>query len=604
MTERRQTGSDEARVRRAALLLLLSLLPASFYSPSRADEPTSAEDGRSAADDANSSPTAATLEKPAQEILLARYGIEPTVESLNAYLAALHPDSETRRQTTELIHRLSEPQFSARERAMLELLRMPLPDVAQLQQAMASGDAETRWRAKVVVEDVDQRRDTILYAVCKTIARRKLVGLGEAVLSAIPLLEEPYLLAEARAALAATCTTENVPLLCRRIASDDARVRIAALSALTAVGEVASKASATSGNLAEGERRPAGATEIDIAAIAVGLLDDPDDQVRVAAAVALANLGRRESLTALAALLGSERLDVRVEAARSLRALTGQTIPFTAYDSAERRRKQQDAWRRWIETEGTAARLAYPLRRVAYEMGRTLVCNHGDSKLYEYDVSHKLVWEKAVGPQPWCCLGLPNGHRLVALYNSQHVVEYDAAGKEVWTAGGLPGGPTSLERLDNGNTLIACTDSQKVVEVDPQGKIVWNVTVEGRPVKAQRLDNGRTLVVLQNAGRVVEIDRRGTIIWELTGAESPFSAQRLDNGNTLVCMMNSGEVHEYDSHKRKVWSHSGLHNPYDVQRTAAGTTLIVDNSGVVEVDRRNQVVWRLSMPNVSRAHRF
>jgi hypothetical protein len=344
--------------------------------------------------------------------------------------------------------------------------------------------------------------------------------------------------------------------------------------------------------------------EAEFAADAARLLYDAEDQVRLAAARALADRGRRESLAELEKLLGSPQLEVRVEADRTLRALTGQQFGFTAYEAEEQREAARRRWQAWIASDGPTAGLHFPLRTVAYELGRTLVCNYTESKVYEYDARGEKVWESTVGPQPWCCQGLPNGHRLVGTYNDQQVTEYDERGKEVWKAGGLPGGPTSVSRLDNGHTLIACTDSQRVVEVDHAGKIVWNITVDGRPVQAQRLGDGRTLVVLQNGGKVVEVDRQGKVLWELSAPENPFSAQRLENGNTLVSMMTSGEVREFDRNKTVVWKYGGLTNPYDVQRTSSGTTLIVDNAGVVEVDAASKVVWRLTMSGVSRAYRF
>jgi HEAT repeat protein len=520
---------------------------------------------------------------PPHEVYLARFDIQPTSEGLRQYLLALHPGPEIRRQTARLIRRLGDESFAERQQAMKQLLRMPMPDTRQLQAAAAEGDPEVRWRAATVAADVDNRRDEVLLAAYKTIAQRELSGLAEPVLGSLPLVSKPYLRRQAQAALAATCAESDVPLLAQRLDDDSPHVRIAALATLAAVK---------------------GRAPGDVAAEARRMLSDEDDQVRLTAAVALARLGRRESLAQLEKLLGSGRLQVRLEAARTLRSLTGQMIAFTAYESPDVRDKQRAAWRRWIEADGATAELQLPLRRVAYELGRTLVCNYTESKLYEYDARHKLIWEKSVGPQPWCCQGLPDGHRLVASYNNKDVVEYDETGKEVWSAKDLPGGPTGVQRLENGNTLIACTDSGQVVEVDPHGKVVWDIHLEGRPVEAQRLDSGRTLVVLQNAGRVVEVDRKGKVLWDLSDAASTFSAQRLDSGNTLVCVMGVGEVVEYDREKKKVWSHGGLSNPYDVQRTAAGTTMIVDATGVTEVDRNNKVVWHLPMSGVSRAYRY
>lgn len=514
------------------------------------------------------------------EQVLARYAVQADAASLREYLAALHGGPQVRKQTAAMIARLNSPQFSDRQTSTQQLLRMPMPAVDLLRAAEREGEPEVRWRAKVVLEDVDRRREEVLYAVFKTIQQRKLAGLAEPLLSTLPLVTKEHLFAEGRKTIVATSSSDDEETLRRSLAAGHPRVRIAALAALDALPEMHAEEDAAR------------------------LLGDSDESVRVAAARTLAAHGDRRSLAELEKLLGAEELAVRVEAVRTLRALTGQQFAFTAYAGLEQREASREQWREWIAASGATAELHLPLQSIGYELGRTLICNHGEAKVREYDAQHKLVWEQSVGQHPWSCQGLANGHRLVASYGDRNVVEYDESGKEVWRADGLPGGPTSVERLENGNTLIACTDGQEVVEVDRGGKVVWKVQLGGRPVKAQRLENGRTLVVLETGDRIVEVNHEGTVVWELVVAENPFSAQRLENGNTLVCCMSSGEVCEYDRSHQVVWKHNGLKNPYDAQRTAAGTTLIVDMTGVTEIDREKKVVWRLQMSNVSRACRF
>src|SRR5207249_3394963 len=63
---------------------------------------------------------------------------------------------------------------------------------------------------------------------------------------------------------------------------------------------------------------------------------------------------------------------------------------------------------------------------------------------------------------------LPNGHVLVAQYGSGKLVEFDADGKQVWTAA-VPS-PISVVRLPNGHTLATSHQGQRqVVELDASG---------------------------------------------------------------------------------------------------------------------------------------
>jgi hypothetical protein len=319
----------------------------------------------------------------------------------------------------------------------------------------------------------------------------------------------------------------------------------------------------------------------------------------------LASHGRRDGLPALVKLLEAESTEIRGQAIQTLRAATGQHFGYTVYDAPDKRAGAVAKWNAWLAAEGATAALVLPLRETPLELGRLLVCDHQQNKLIEFDTDGKQVWEKTVGMQPWACLGLPNGHRLVGCYNDKSVVEYDAEGNEVWRVDGLPGGPTSIERLESGHTLIACTDGGQVVEIDRAKKTVWQTSLEGRPVDARRLPDGRTLVALQNANKIVEIDERGREVWQITGVGQPFSAQRLESGNTLVCALGqNAKVREYDRAGRVVWEQGSFNNPYSAQRLAGDSTLVVDLAGVHEIDHQGTVVTKLQRQNISRAWRY
>lgn len=515
-----------------------------------------------------------------QQKKLVEYDLSPTTESLAGYLHSLQPTLEERHRIETLIQQLADDDYAQRETATRLLLRRPTGISGLLEEAIAGDEPEIRWRARRILDCTEGENRSLLYAVLCTIEQDRLPGLCDPLLSAIPLCQEGYLQAALHRALAATATLADVPVLRAALRASDPQKRIAALLTLASMlGK-------------------------DVDQHALALSSDTHHFVQAAAARVLARNGRRESLGVLVKLLGASELPVRLEAFRTLRALTGERFGYTGYETAEQRTTAIGRWQVWLATNPTTAELKLPLRDVPIDLGRLLVCDHGQNKLIEYDVGGQKLWERQVPPQPWACRGLPNGHRLAASYSERLIVEYDRNGTEVWKTADLPGGPTGIERLENGNTLVACTEGSQVVEIDPERKIVWRATIEGRPVDARRLENGRTLVALQNAQKIVELDADGKVAWEIGGVGMAFSAQRLPDGNTLVCSLNVPEVREFDPQGAVVWSTGAFVSPYSAQRLDDGNTVVVDRTGVTEIDDQGLTVRRLELANVSRAWRY
>jgi hypothetical protein len=326
-----------------------------------------------------------------------------------------------------------------------------------------------------------------------------------------------------------------------------------------------------------------------------------DDRVRLAAARALANAGQRSVLETFVALLQSESPRIRARSYQSLRALTGQKIDFAPEGNAEARNRQIASWNAWVRSEGATAKFTLPLTDQNILLGRTLYVSQAQSLLVELDSEKKKRWEAKLPGPAWGCQGLPNGHRLVAVYAQSLVIEYDADGKEVWRKEGLPGPPYSVQRLDSGSTLVACADVQQIIEIAPDGS-TKPTNVQGRPMSAQRLENGNTLVALQQGNRIVEVDPAGKITWEVRTGNGPAHAVRLENGNTLVSLMNTRQVVEYDpTGKTIVWrSNARFANPYCAQRLPSGNTLVSDYQGVHEIGPDGtKVQWQLRQPGIT-----
>jgi outer membrane protein assembly factor BamB len=421
--------------------------------------------------------------------------------------------------------------------------------------------------------------ENLLYATLHAVESKRVVGAAADVLSVASQCHDNRLQGVARKALEITAQPADAELITKALGDDRPALRVIGTAGIAgAFGEQAD-------------------------AMFAGLLADPDPGVKIAAAMALANRGRRESLPVLIDLLDSPDLNIRARSAQVLRAFTGQQFQFAAYDKAEPRAKAVGEWKTWLEKDGAKAKLTFPFKESALLLGRTLICYYGLNKVVELDAAGKEVWQASV-MQPWGCEGLSNGHRLVASYNSRMIIEYDAEGKEVWKVANLADRPFSVRRLENGNTLVPFYSSQKLVEIDPQKKTVWEVSVSGNPMDARRLPNGNTLVCLLSNNMVVEIDRAGKVVWTLENMSAPRSAQRLENGNTLVAQSNGGKVVEFDRDQKPVWTKEGLSAPFDAQRLPNGNTLIVHNQGVLEVNPKGDIVWQRKESGVSRASRF
>ena len=129
------------------------------------------------------------------------------------------------------------------------------------------------------------------------------------------------------------------------------------------------------------------------------------------------------------------------------------------------------------------------------------------------------------------------GTYLAAHLGDNQVVEYDAAGKAIWTY--ATKGPWSATRLDNGNTLISSYHST-VQEVNPQGKVVWQFSETNIPEykcfifqEASRLANGNTVICnwcpvdIKDAKQwpgsvqVLEVTPAKKVVWALSQWKNP-----------------------------------------------------------------------------------
>jgi HEAT repeat protein len=499
-------------------------------------------------------------------------GISPTREGIAKYLQSLVPNEERQRQLQDLVQQLGDSNFNVRQQAQAALEEMPSPPVDLLRQAADSSDAEIRFRARQILAAVSGGDSRLaIQAVLNYIVDRRLTGLAQPLLEFLPHWDDhsPYGLA-ARA-LIATAGRDDAPLLQKTARSGPAGLRPMTLRALAEVLQAEAASDLTE------------------------LLGDKDLQVRIVAAEALANLGRRESLAALVVLLDVDDRDVRSRAGEVLRNFTRQDFSYVAYDKPETRAAAVAQWRQWVAAHGESAKVYFPLSPHQQFVGRTLMSLYPNT-LREIDAEGVKQFERRTFTYVWGCHATADGRRLVADYSKRFIVEYNAAGEQVWLKGDLPGPPADCRLLDDGRVLLALGEANQVIEIDREGNTVWSVDVEGRPTTAERLPNGHTLINLQLGKRVVEVDPAGKVVWELGGIDNALTAQGLANGNVLVCEMNLGKAVEFNRAGRKVWEHAGFENACQAQRLPGGNTLVSDSSGLHEISPTGEKVWSLKVP--------
>ncbi len=260
---------------------------------------------------------------------LKQAGISPTKEELSALLKQHHLAVGDRSSTAELVKQLGDDDFFVREAALQQLLQAAARDTATLENAVKSSDPEIRWRAKVVLERANTKpKSDLLYAAFVVIYNQKISGLTDEILGCGPACASDHLRQALLRSLEASAVADDAPKLRKAIGSQDVVTRSSAAVVLSKlVGEAA---------------KP------DL----MKLLNDPEEPVLLLAAEQLAKLGSQEALTVLGKLLDSEATQTRTRSSQILRATLKTDLPYSAFAPAETRKKQAEALREFIKTQG------------------------------------------------------------------------------------------------------------------------------------------------------------------------------------------------------------------------------------------------------------
>eukprot|EP00913_Durusdinium_trenchii_P008831 g8297.t1 len=470
------------------------------------------------------------------EEVLKQWEIEPTTEGINQYLRKLHPDSKSQQKAQLLVKQLGDRKYAVRERATRQLLHTPLLPIDALSKASKGPDAEVRWRARKILKSRGTESSALIYNVFQAVEYGKIPGTVDDLLRTIPQCEHHYLNLAARRAIVAAARIDDIPGLRTALKNPDPEVQSAAIVALVKLTPKSFE------------------TEL------IPFLRDKGipDSVALVTAQAFANVGNRDSLPVLLRLMSSSSNRIRGDAVATLRVLTGQHYGFAAYDPVEKRNACIKQWSNWLSANAATAKLQIPLP-----------------------------------PLDWGG-GSLGGNLLLAFGYQNKVVEYDAAGKEIWS---YPvKGAWSAEKLPNGNVLIAGYYEKKVIEVTPKKKVVWSFDID-RCLNARLLQNGNILIAVASGRKVLEVTRDKQIVWQYATTGNCRDVHRLQNGNTLIASGNLVEEVTPDK-KQKVWSFHAS-QPYGLQPLRNGNILIADwNGRVIEVTRSKKIVWehKISRP--------
>lgn len=524
-------------------------------------------------------------ESPAHERTLAAQGIRPTAEGIAEYLHQLHPTPPQQQATRARVAQLGSDHFSARERAMRQLLIMPGLDTKALVKALEHGDPEVRWRAREVLAVRLAEKERLLHASFKTLEMRSLPGVVPEVLAAIGLCETRDMRWAARTALVATARAGDADDLRSALESESPHVRAAATAAL---GEALGR---------DGE------THLQ------KMATDKNAQVRFAAAHAMANYGHRRALEVLIALLEDEDILVRNQSLMVLRRLSQRSFGFGPDDTPDRRRRAVQKWRVWAASEGQIAKLHFPLKLsgpvASYLAGHTLLAFGAEGKVVETDASGREIW--SFPTKPYAARSaekMANGNVLItAILKGKHerstVLEVNRQGKVVWQYRS----PTLLGQarpLPNGNILISTFYDRTAMEVNWDYKVVWSYRGETLHClsDAQRLENGNTLIA-DFGGPIQEITPQGKVVWQYDDYERVLGVQLLPGGNLLIAG-NGGEVREINRNKQVIWTYSGedAKNTSDAFRLPNGNTLITSLDQFLEVTPDGEKVWCKKAPSI------
>ena len=262
-----------------------------------------------------------------------------STESRRKKLAAFATTPEAVASTKKQINALESDEYAERRAAMASLV-----GATGLHDVLTNSDVrltnEGRTALKVITEaQAETGAEEKLRFLMRQVQTGKVTGLADVILSAWEGREATSSESSrlSREALKATVQAKDLPKLKEALTSPTPFVRELSLIGIQKVQ----------------------ATKDDVATVIEPLLKDPQETVRLEAAVIAASHQNRASLTTLAGLLNSEVFHLRNQSHEILAAITAQDFDYYSDGNLKDRQTASSLWNRWVAKFGQKAPMKF-----------------------------------------------------------------------------------------------------------------------------------------------------------------------------------------------------------------------------------------------------
>lgn len=519
-------------------------------------------------------------------------------KSLIQFLETHSPTDLDPQNVEPLIRNLAAPSFENREKATKDLLRMGLPALAPLREALRQQDAELIRRAEQCVAKLERDPTWRFYPpVVRLLVKRKAEGATEALLRFLPYAVGEDLQEEIWYGLDA-------------LALKDGAVRPALIAALKDASPVRrAVAACILGRLGDARQKD----------MVRKLLADPNPIVRLRAAQGLLAAKEKTGIPVLVDLLTAPSVEIAWQAEELLRWVAGEGAPDTVV-GAKNGLGCRKAWGKWWETHQSDLDFADIEKRPS-RPGLYFLCEweNGGSKplkLWTCGCDGFPRWELPVSDSfLWADL-LPSG-RLLTQETTTPNTNGILIGSPIVLSERNPDGKTITSAtapyttrfddtrvLPNGDLLVSQQRELKywALQTSPSGKTIFSreFTVPDAEIKSAHVTtSGNIVCVCQKDQQLFLADfdpwsGRETRKTEVRGdSQWLFSVQSLDNDHYLVIEALGKRVSEFDRGGQRVW-HLDVARALGATRLRCGNTLIeyVEPEGAVcELTRGGKTVW-------------
>lgn len=326
------------------------------------------------------------------------------------------------------------------------------------------------------------------------------------------------------------------------------------------------------------------------------LLKDPDVNVRLRTSQGLAQLGEKEAIPALIALLKDLPLEQVWDVEDYLSQIAGDKTPMEVVTAdAGSRPKAVAAWTKWW-TENKATVDMGSVEGFRRESGFFVVTESwnpafNSGRVLEADAAGKIRWEIRSLQYPTDAQVLRGGNVLV-VENHNRLTERDRTGKVV----GLDRYYTSIfqvERLRDGNTFLACRNHLYVIDAKGNPTFTHNYTMNSI-LAAKRFRDG-SMAYVSYGGHYVRLDRTGKEMRNFYipnwGLYSPNGAELLPGDRVVLTESRMNKVIEFGPDGKAVWECSVM-NPLVPFVLNNGNVLVPGNNQqtIYEIDRKGKIV--------------